>query len=69
MVYEDGNKIKSDGDFSLSMLRYGGTARLGYGNFQIYGTYYLTPLFKAGKSPAGVELYPFEIGVAFAFND
>jgi hypothetical protein len=69
MVFEDGDKVKSDGDFSLSMLRYGGTARIGYGNLQVYGTYYLTPLFKAGKSPAGVELYPFEIGLAFSFNN
>jgi hypothetical protein len=69
MVFEDGDKIKSDDDFSLLMLRYGGTARVGFGNLQIYGTYYLTPLFKSGKSPAGVELYPFEIGIAFTFND
>jgi hypothetical protein len=69
MVYEDGNKLKSDGDFSLNILRYGATARLGFENFQIYGTYYLTPLFKSGKSPDGVELFPFELGFAFSFND
>jgi hypothetical protein len=69
MIFEDGDKVKSDDDFSLSMLRYGATARLGYGNFQIYGTYYYTPLFKSGKSPSGVELYPFEVGFAFTFND
>ena len=68
-VYEDGQKIKEKGDFSLNMLRYGTTARIGYGNFEIYGTYYMTPLFQTGKSPAGNDLYPFEIGVAFTFND
>ena len=69
MVFEDGQKIKSDGDFSLNMLRYGATARVGYGNFQIYGTYYKTPLFQKGKGPGGYDLYPFEIGVAFTFNN
>ncbi|MCX6254348.1 MAG: hypothetical protein NTV31_07715 [Bacteroidia bacterium] len=69
MVFENGEKVKSGGDFSLNMLRYGATARVGYGNFQLYGTYYMTPLFRTGKGPAGNDLYPFEIGVAFTFND
>jgi hypothetical protein len=70
MVYEDDREsLKSSGDFSLNMLRYGATARVGYGNFQIYGTYYTTPLFKTGKGPGGYSLFPFEIGVAFTFND
>lgn len=69
IVYEDGQKVKSNSDFSLNMLRYGATARAGYGNFQVYGTYYMTPLFKTGKGPAGNDLFPFEIGVAFTFND
>jgi hypothetical protein len=51
------------------MLRYGATARVGYGNFQLYGTYYKTPLFQTGKGPGGYDLYPFEIGIALAFND
>lgn len=68
MVFEDGDKVKSDDDFSLNMLRYGATARIGYENFQIYGTYYLTPLFKSGKGPDGVDLYPFEIGIAFTID-
>jgi len=70
MVFEDGGqKVKSNGDFSLNMLRAGATARIGYQNFQIYGTYYMTPLFNNGKGPGGYDLYPFEIGVAFTFND
>jgi hypothetical protein len=69
MVYQDGNKVKSHGDFSLNITRYGFTARAGYGNFQLYGTYYMQPLFQTGKSPGGYNLYPCEIGVAFAFND
>jgi len=69
MVAEDGQKIKSNSDFSLNMLRYGATARVGYGNFQLYGTYYMTPMFKSGKGPGGYDLYPFEMGVSFTFND
>ena len=69
MVFEDDEKVKSNGDFSLNMLRYGATARIGYGNFMIYGTYYKTPLFQSGKGPDGVGLHPFEIGVALTFQD
>jgi hypothetical protein len=68
MKFEDGDKIKSNDDFSLNLLRYGTTARIGYQNFQLYGTYYMTPLFRPGKGPGGYNLYPFEIGVAFTFN-
>jgi hypothetical protein len=69
MVFEDDEKVKSNGDFSLNMMRYGATARVGYGNFMIYGTYYKTPLFQTGKGPDGVDLYPFEIGIALTFQD
>ena len=69
MVFENDEKVKSNGDFSLNMLRYGATARVGYGNFMLYGTYYKTPLFQTGKGPEGVDLYPFEIGIALTFQD
>ena len=68
MVYEDGDKVQSDDDFSLNMLRYGATARVGFENINITGTYYLTPLFKTGKGPGGIDLYPFEIGLAFTID-
>jgi hypothetical protein len=68
MVFEDDQKVNSDGDFSLNMLRYGATARIGYQNLEIYGTYYMTPLFKQGKGPGGVDLFPFEIGLSFSID-
>jgi hypothetical protein len=68
MVFDNGDKISSDGDLSLNIFRYGATARFGFQNFHIYGTYYLTPLFKSGKSPGGVDLFPFEIGLAFTVD-
>jgi hypothetical protein len=69
MVFEDNDKVKSGGDFNLNILRYGATARIGYENFSIYGTYYLTPLFEANMGPGGVDLFPFEIGIAFTIDD
>lgn len=69
MVFDDNHKIKSNSDFNLNILRYGGTVRVGYSNLQLFGTYYFTPLFREGKGPGGFDLYPFEVGVAFSFND
>jgi len=69
MVFEDGQDIKSYSDFSLNMLRYGATARIGYQNLHFYGTYYMTPLFKSGLGPGGYDLFPFEIGLSLTFPD
>jgi hypothetical protein len=69
MVYEGGHTEKNYGDFNLNMLRHGFTGRIGYQNFQIYATYYQTPLFESGKGPGGYDLFPFEVGLAFTFND
>ena len=59
-------KEKNSDDFSLNLLRWGATGRIGYEFFQVYGTCYFTSLFETGKGP---ELYPFEVGIAFTFND
>jgi hypothetical protein len=67
VFYSDGKqKVKDHSDFSLNMLRYGFTARVGYEMVQFYGTYYVTPMFKSTKGPV---LHPFEIGIAFTIND
>jgi hypothetical protein len=69
MVFQGGDDVKSYGDFNLNMLRYGATARIGYRNLQIYGTYYMTPLFEKGTGPGGYDLFPFEIGFSLScFN-
>jgi hypothetical protein len=68
MTFENDDKIKSDSDFSLNLLRYGFTARIGYENFNIFGTYYMTPLFQENKGPGGIDYYPFEIGIAFTID-
>ncbi len=64
--YNNGKKkIKEKDDYSLNVLRYGPTVRVGYESFQLFATYYINGLFKEGKGP---ELYPFQVGVAFTFD-
>ncbi|MDF1573782.1 MAG: porin family protein [Bacteroidales bacterium] len=58
------SKEKVKGDYNLSPLRWGVTARAGYKALGFYATYYMTPLFEADLGP---ELYPFNIGLAFSF--
>ena len=62
----DGEKAKekAKGDYNLSPLRWGLTARVGYKALGFYATYYMTPLFKTDLGP---ELYPLNIGLAFSF--
>lgn len=57
-------KIKRHGDYDLRSLRYGFTARAGYGNTSIFGTYYAMPLFLNVENP---QLYPFMLGLSFSF--
>jgi len=68
VVYYDGGKqkVKEKDDFSLSVLRYGPTVRLGYESLQVYATYYMNGLFIENKGP---ELYPFQVGLAFTIFD
>jgi hypothetical protein len=68
VVYNDDGKEKhkNKDDFSLNLLRWGSTVRVGYEGFQIYGTCYFTELFEAGKGPV---LYPYEIGISFTIHD
>lgn len=69
IVYEDGEKIHTKGDYNLNLLRAGATVRLGFENLNLFGTWYFTPWFQERKGPEGFNLEPFEIGLAFTFND
>ncbi len=67
VYHDDGKqKDKNRNDFNLNVLRYGVTARAGYEMIQVYGTFYLSPMFEKNKGP---ELYPFEVGIALTIND
>lgn len=69
MKFDNDQKIKSSDELNLSILRGGVTARVGYENFMLYGTYHLTDMFRSQKGPERYQLEPFEIGFAFTFND
>ncbi len=60
----DNTKFKDRKDFFTTSLDYRLTARLGYGNFGIYGAYSMMPLFEKNKGP---ELYPLAVGVSLNF--
>jgi len=47
----------------LNNLRLAPTARIGYGNFTIYGAYQITALFREGQGP---EVRPFSIGLCIS---
>lgn len=51
--------IKRD-DYNLYPFKLDATVRVGYGDFTMFATYSLTPLFEFGKGP---ELYPFTVGI------
>jgi hypothetical protein len=63
---EAGSKSKevARGDYNLYPLRWGTTARVGYGFMHLYATYYPTSLFKKDLGP---QVYPLNVGLFFAF--
>jgi len=68
IVYKENGDKKKDkvrNDYNLNPFRYGVTARFGVGDWLVYGTYYLTPLFEKNKGP---ELYPISVGLALSFE-
>lgn len=63
--YKIGNeKWKDKGDYGIAPVRWGYTARIGFDDFGIYGTYYNTRLFEDGVGPAAT---PVTIGLSLAF--
>ena len=55
----DFHDVKKD-DYNLFPFKLDATVRVGYGQFTLFATYSLTPLFEYGKGP---ELYPFTVGI------
>lgn len=55
-------KNKDHSGFNMNSFKYAATARIGYKNIGLFGTYSLTPLFESGKGP---DLTPFTIGISF----
>lgn len=59
-VKQNGDKSKSRDDFNINPFRYGATARFGYKGINLFGTYYFSEFFRAGRGP---EMFPFTIGI------
>ncbi|MCX6310289.1 MAG: DUF2807 domain-containing protein [Bacteroidetes bacterium] len=57
-------KRKLNNDFNVNPFRYDVIARVGYGDFTIFGAYSLSTLFEKGKGPV---VYPFSAGINFSF--
>ncbi len=63
VTMQDGHKDKDKNkdSFALNSFRYGAQFRMGYESINLYGTYWLNPMFDTNKGP---ELYPISIGIA-----
>jgi hypothetical protein len=62
--YKEGGenfKKKDKTDFNVNDFQFAVTARVGYGDFTLYASYNLTPLFENNKGP---EIIPFTIGLS-----
>jgi hypothetical protein len=47
----------------FNATKFAGTARVGYGNFSVFGAFQFTPLLKNGAGPA---MYPYQIGICLS---
>ena len=68
IVYKENdnkNKERVRDDYNLAPFRYGVHARLGVGDWMVFGTYYFTSIFESDKGP---ELYPISVGFALSFE-
>jgi hypothetical protein len=64
--WEEGNdefRKKIRDDYHLSRFEYGLTARIGYGNINLFANYALSPLFDKKKGPEPDPLYPVTVGI------
>lgn len=57
---ESGDKQVTRDDFNLNKMRYGVTARIGYGGIEFFANYNLSPLFREDQGP---EVSPLTLGV------
>lgn len=61
-VKHGGTKDKDHSGFNLNPFKYEATARIGYKDVSLFGSYSLNSLFQSGKGP---NLTPFTIGISF----
>ena len=58
-------KYKDRGDYHVNPVRWGYTARAGFGDFGVYATYYNVKLFEDGFGPATT---PFTVGITMMID-
>ena len=65
---EDGNtiKFKEHQNFDLNSIRYGATARVGIGWFNLFYYYNFSELFKSGKGPENTAATSYTVGLTIA---
>ncbi len=54
------NQLRRKDEFNMTPFTLEASARVGYGNFTLFATYGLTPLFQKNKGP---EVYPVTVGL------
>jgi hypothetical protein len=59
-------KYKDRQDWNVNDFRYGVVGRIGLGNFNLFGYYSLTPIFKDGKGPDMAEISTVSVGLSLA---
>lgn len=63
--FED-EKRKIKDDYNLNRLRYGVTARIGLGRFNLYYYQNISPLFQSNAGPVDRDIYHYKVGLSFA---
>lgn len=61
---DNGDKDKKKDDFYVNPFNYNLTARIGYGDIGLYGTYNMQQMFRENKGP---EVYQYALGVTLNF--
>lgn len=65
---EDGEtkKFKDRQNWNLEKIRYSVFAKVGVGNFSVFGYYNLTPVFQKDKGPSGTDMSNLTIGISLS---
>ncbi|NJM25398.1 MAG: PorT family protein [Bacteroidia bacterium] len=59
-------KFKDRQNWNLEKIRYGVFAKVGVGNFSVFGYYNLTPVFQKDKGPSGTDMSNLTIGISLS---
>lgn len=57
-------KLKQKESFGLNPIRYGATARLGLGSFNLFYYHGFSELFESGEAPEGAAITPYKFGLS-----